>query len=275
MHNPSTQGIIFLIACIAILLLLLISFIVTIVYKYQHKQNIHSKEFEALQAAHQNTLLESQLEIQEQTFENISREIHDNIVQKLTVAKLHLNTLSTTDRTTTIERVTSSVHIVSQVINDLTDLSHSLSSEIVLEHGLVKAIESEVELLGRSGLYTMNVTIMGGPIFMHDKAELILYRIFQESINNIMKHAEASFIKINLHYDHELTNSFIMEIRDNGKGFSINQPGSGTGLENIKKRVAILHGDLIIKSCQNTGTIITINIPLHEKESTLQTYPGG
>lgn len=269
MHNPATQGIIVLIICIVVLLLLLISFIITIVYKYQYKQNVHSKEFEALQTAHQNTLLESQLEIQEQTFENISREIHDNIVQKLTLAKLHLNTLSSTDIITTMQKVASAVQMMSQVINDLTDLSHSLSSEIVLNHGLIKAIKSEVDQLRRSGIYNINFSVIGESIFMHEKIELVLYRIFQESINNIMKHAEASIIELDLHYDHEVTRCLIMKIRDNGKGFSVNQSSPGTGLENIKKRVAILRGDLMIKSCQNTGTFITIKIPLYEEDPTL------
>ena len=85
MHNPSTQGIIIFIAGITLFLLLLISFIVTIVYKYQQKQNAYFKEMEALNVSHQNALLQSRIEIQEQTFQNISREIHDNIGQKLTL----------------------------------------------------------------------------------------------------------------------------------------------------------------------------------------------
>ena len=98
MQDPSTQGIIIFIAGVGFLLLLFISFIVTIVYKYQQKQNAYFKDIEMLKTSHQNALLQSQLEIQEQTFQNISREIHDNIGQKLTLAKLHLNTLDHEDR---------------------------------------------------------------------------------------------------------------------------------------------------------------------------------
>ncbi len=266
MHNPSTQGIIILIAGITILLLLLISFIITIVYKYQQKQNAYYKDIETLKAAHENTLLLSQLEIQEQTFQNISREIHDNIGQKLTLAKLYLNTFAFDDRDKAIQQVTDSVNIIGEAINDLSDLSHSMSNEIVLSNGLIKALEFETTQLTKFGIYEISFSVTGNPVFTNTDTDLVLFRIVQEVLNNIVKHAEASVIDINLHYN---TTLLTMEINDNGKGFNTDETQTGTGLQNIKKRAALLNGSLTINSIINTGTQIKIEIPLYENNKAL------
>ncbi|MEO6253287.1 MAG: sensor histidine kinase [Ferruginibacter sp.] len=263
MQNPSTQGIIIFIAGISFLLLLFISFIVTIVYKYQQKQNAHFKDIETLKTSHENTLLQSQLEIQEQTFQNISREIHDNIGQKLTLAKLHLNTLVYDDKNKTAAQVNDSINIIGEAINDLSDLSHSMSSEIILNNGLIKALEYEENQLKRSGLYEIHFTTTGNPIYLESSTELVLFRIVQEVLNNIVKHAAASSIKMHVHYNEAYLS---IEIHDNGKGFNVAEHIQGTGVQNIKKRTALLNGNLEINSNKHTGTEIKIKIPLYENK---------
>ncbi|MBL0200168.1 MAG: hypothetical protein IPP81_08300 [Chitinophagaceae bacterium] len=266
MYDQSTQGIIIFIAGTSFLLLLLISFIVSIAYKYQQKQNAYFKDIETLKSSHENTLLQSQLEIQEQTFQNISREIHDNIGQKLTLAKLYLNTLDFTDTDKSRLQVNNSVTIIGEAINDLSDLSHSMSSEIILTHGLINALQFEAAQLQKTGIYKISFSATGNPVFMDYNTELMLFRIVQESLNNIVKHAAASEIDINLHYMDAL---LIIEIKDNGKGFLSLQDWPGTGLKNIKKRTSILKGKLIINSTHDTGTQIKVEIPLYENNKSL------
>lgn len=258
MHNPSTQGIIIFIAGITFFLLLLISFIVTIVYKYQQKQNNYFKDIEALKVSHQNELLQSQLEMQEQTFQNISREIHDNIGLKLTLAKLHLNTLNYAESSETIGQVNISVNMIGEAINDLSDLSRSMSNEIILSNGLIKALELETAHLTKSGMYKIDLSITGNPVFMDPNTELILFRIAQEGLNNIIKHAGAGAIDIQLHYNPLL---LTLAINDNGKGFNIDETRLGIGLQNIKKRTTMLKGTLSINSTSHVGTQLKIKIP--------------
>ncbi len=261
MHESSTQGIIIFITGTSLLLLLLISFIVTIVYKYQQKQNAYFKDIETLKTSHQNAMLQSQLEIQEQTFQNISREIHDNIGQKLTLAKLHLNTLNYTAGNNTQLQINDSVNIISEAIIDLSDLSHSMSSEIILNNGLIKALEFEAAQLIKSGLYHINFSTTGNPVFMDGNIELMLFRIVQEVLNNIIKHAAASIINIHLHYN---ISHVSIRINDNGKGFNTTETLPGTGIQNIKKRTSMLKGILLISSTVNLGTEIKIEIPINE-----------
>jgi len=260
MLKAPTEFVIIFIFISVILILALIVFITIIIYRYQQKQNAYFKDIESLKASHQNTLLQSQLEIQEQTFQNISREIHDNIGQKLSLAKLHLNTLSYDDTNNTMEQVNQSISSISEAINDLSDLSHSLSSEIIMNNGLIKALEFEAAQLKRSGIYKVHFSISGNPVFMDANTELVLFRITQEALNNIIRHAGASQIDIHLHYN---INSLVLTIEDNGKGFIIAGSEAGTGLLNMKKRTLLLNGKLSISSTEHIGTQIKIEIPLY------------
>src|SRR3954468_3052481 len=127
MRNSLNDGIIVFIIICSLLILLLITFITIIVYRYQQKQNAYYKNLEELKVKYENAMLQSQLEIQEQTFQNISREIHDNIGQKLSLAKLHLNTLNIGNTKEMSSQIDDSVNMIGEAISDLSDISRSMS----------------------------------------------------------------------------------------------------------------------------------------------------
>lgn len=264
MLKAPTDFIIVFIIISVLLILALAVFISIIIYRYQQKQNTYFKEIEILKSSHENALLQSQLEIQEQTLQNISRELHDNIGQKLTLAKLHLNTLAFDDIDSVAAQVIDSVSIISDAINELSDLSHSMSSEIILNNGIIKALEYEKLQLEKSGLFTIYLETTGDPVYLDGNTELVLFRIVQEALNNIVKHASATVIQIHMHYDN--TNLSI-EVNDNGRGFNTANPVNGAGLLNVKKRTAMLGGELKISSYKSKGTAIIIKIPLNIYET--------
>ena len=264
MFSSEGENLVYLIAICAVLLLVLASFITLFVYQYQQKQVRYFKDIEQMKVNHENDLLKSKVEIQEQTFANISREIHDNIGQKLTLAKLQLNTLILPEKSQAKTRIEESVAILSDVISDLSDISRSMSSEIILSNGLIKALEFEVNLLNKPGLYNIRLVITGEPVFFSADSELILFRISQEVLNNIIKHANADAITINLHY-HE---SFLsLSIQDDGRGFDNHTVKKGSGLNNIMRRAKLLSASCEIISIENFGTTITIQIPYYEHSS--------
>lgn len=262
---PSEFIIVFIVVSV-ILILGMAVFISTIIYRYQQKQNRYFKDIETLQISHENTLLQSQLEIQEQTFQNISREIHDNIGQKLTLANLYLNTLDFAEMQKASVQVNDAVDIISKAITDLTDLSRSMSSEIYLNNGLIKALEFETAQLEKTGIYIISFSATGHVVFMNTDAGLALFRMVQEVLNNIVKHADATVIDINLHYGSDL---LTVHISDDGKGFNTAETLPGTGLQNIKKRADLLNGNVAINSSKKMGTKIKIEIPLYDNNKAL------
>lgn len=264
MRIPLAQGIVVFIILCTLLILLLISFITVIVYRYQQKQNAYYKNLEELKVIHENAMLQSQLEIQEQTFQNISREIHDNIGQKLTLAKLHLNTIHLSTNLKIMLQIKNSIAIIGEVINDLSDISRSMSSEIILNSGFIKALEFEVNQLNKTGLFNIHLTVTGDTVYLDAKKELILFRITQEALNNIVKHAEATAIGIQLHYK---ATSMSLLIKDDGKGFYTKELGPhGAGFMNMTKRATMLSGRCVINSQPGIGTTIKIDIPLNENQ---------
>ena len=136
--------VVFLIAT-TILILLLAGLIITLIYFYQKKQLAYQQNMETLKLNHEKTLMETRLEIQENTFQQISREIHDNINLSLTLAKLHLNTLNWDEREKTASQINSSIELISQSITNLSDISKSLNADIINSQGLITAVNREIQ----------------------------------------------------------------------------------------------------------------------------------
>ena len=263
MHTPDHE-IILLTIVTTIVLLFLLSFIAAVLFLYQKKNILYYKELEDVKNAYDKNLLETQLEIQEQTFQDISREIHDNIGLSLTLAKLQLNTINYSDENRIAENIDSSIDLISKALLDLSDVSKSLNSELIKNNGLYNTLKNETDKICRSGKYKIEFIEEGNIVFLSAHKELILFRIAQEALNNILKHARANKITITLKYE---TCHISLLVEDNGIGFEkaeIEKPGSGkinNGLTNMRTRTALLGGTLSIESSAGKGTRISITSP--------------
>lgn len=260
MLSSPKSSLIYFVLFVIFLFVLLCTFVILLFYRYQRKMIAYNKEMESVKTAHQNMLLQSQIEVQEKTFQHIAREIHDNIGQKLTLAKLYLNTLSYTDMEQIRSSVADSLSLMTESINSLSDVSRSMGTEVLLNNGIVKGIELELSNLQKSGIYKCNYKVSGSEIFLNSNTEIVLFRIVQECISNFIKHAGGNEITINLNYT---SNELSLEIQDYGKGFDAEAASNGAGLANIKKRAALLSGRSNIVSGRN-GTTIIITIPMNE-----------
>ena len=261
MHSTPAE-IIFLIVLVSTLLLSLLGiFIILVVYKYQQKQNAYMAEISILKTAHQNAMLLSQVEIQEQAFQNIAREIHDNVGQKLSLAKLQVVGMQKGDTLNNKE----TVNIISNVMDDLRNLSRSLSSDIILGNGLAEAIKFEVKQLLKTQISKINLEVIGEIIFLDSKRELILFRIVQEGLHNIVKHANAKNVIIILKYTKEIVS---VNIQDDGIGFNKGFY-KGQGLTNIEARAKLLGGSFEIGSLEFSGTSLKVSIPINDNITTL------
>jgi signal transduction histidine kinase len=228
--------------------------------RLQHRQQIVNKEKE-----YAKQLLQTQLEIQEQTLKNISQEIHDNIGQALSLAKLNINTMDLNEPSSLQNKINDSRELITKAIQDLRDLSKSLNTDYVIELGLARAIEYELEIIKRSGDYKVDFGLNGKPYRLEDQQELILFRIFQEAVNNIMKHSNATLVSVKLLFEPGL---FTLQVADNGSGFEAggikkdNYTLAGLGIRNMYNRATIINGDLSLTSAPEKGTTIIITLPV-------------
>lgn len=251
----------FLIFILVVILLMvsLVLVVIFLIYYYQKKQFQYNQKITTLKTAHENEKLKTQIQVQEATFQHIAREIHDNVGQKLSLAKLQLNTLLDTEN----DVVQNVIQMLTDSLNDLRNLSRSLSSEFIANNGFVKSLENEIEQLNRTGRFNLKLLTIGNPIFLNGDRDLFLFRMVQEGLNNIIKHAEATQIEIRLHYqEHDLE----IKIIDNGVGFDVESVVDSNGLKNIKSRAKLLNGSAVIKSVIGNGTNLEIKIPLYDEK---------
>lgn len=244
-----------------IILFLLVIFIVAFIFLYQKRyyKYLKDKQDQAIQFSH--TLLQSQIEIQEQTLQHIARELHDNLGQVASLIKINLNTLQLTDTEKAAEKIANTLELIRQLITDIKSLSVSLGSDRIAQTGLAKAIETEVERLNKTDQFTASYELKGTmPEIDNDKA-VILYRMAQEVLNNMVKHSRAKQIKILLQVSETL---FTLAFNDDGIGFNAEEKmnASGAGLKNLATRALLINAQLHIKSFPGTGTQIRIELPL-------------
>ncbi|HKO81555.1 MAG TPA: ATP-binding protein [Chitinophagaceae bacterium] len=202
----------------------------------------------------EQTLLKSKLEIQEHTFNDISREIHDNIGQVLSLVRINLNTLKAPDDA---DKVNLMDELMGKAITDLRSLSHSLDADHIRNKGWMIAVAKLLNDLQKTGKYKVDIEQDEDlPALGNDKP-IILFRMIQEIINNIIRHAAANAI----HLAAKKENSkLVIKLSDNGKGFDTNQNSGGVGLQNLKNRSKMINADLAITSEPGKGTTVTISI---------------
>lgn len=261
MFNPKVDSIILFIVVVTLLLVCLFLFITMIILKYQKKKILYDNGIVDLKTHHEEDLLKNKIQVQEQTFQNISREIHDNIGQKLTLAKLQLNLIEFPGDKRMQSDISNIISLLSESLNDLRDISRSLSSEVIIGNGLIKALENEIIQLNKTGQYNIKLTIVGDSFFMEAYRELAVFRIIQESLNNILKHAEATQVNIDFHFSNA---ALAIKIIDNGVGFNIAEISNANGMNNIKNRAITLGGEAFIESVISVGTTVHIKIPQYE-----------
>lgn len=241
-----------------IVFLVLGSFIVMIMLVYRKRRNAHIIEKINIKSEFQRELLKTQIEIQEQTLNQISREIHDNITQVLSFVKINLGMINPIDEAVKV-KITESRELVSQTINDLRNLSKSMSFEHISAIGLIKTIEKETDRINKSGLINATLSVEGDHYTLGSERELVLFRIFQEGLNNTLKYANAEHLKIGLQYH---LNLFTLTIEDNGRGFipETLDAENGLGLKNIKSRATLIGAMAVIHSSPGNGCQIKISL---------------
>ncbi len=252
-----------LFAFLSIIILVIIS-----IYFFSKKEIKFKNDLNELKNKQEKEMLKAQLEIQEETFRKISREIHDNISLGLTLAKLQLNNAIISDSKDT-DTLMATVDLISKSLVDLNDISKSLDAKQMVAHGLINALQSEVDVIKKSGLLEADLEMSGEPVYLDAETDLILLRIFQEACNNIIKHANAKKIDVDLYYKPD---ELLMKITDDGNGFDVDAVRSNkeirkmSGLKNLETRAQLINATFEIISFPKVGTTINIKIPIKKNQ---------
>jgi len=245
--------------------LIFIAIIILFIVFYYRRRSIDRKEKEMLTTNFKNELLRAKMEIQEATLQHFTSEIHDNIGQKLAVARIYINRLEAAKAASGEKNELEAIsQLMGEAINDLRTIANTLGHAV--EVGLVKSLQNEAERINQLNIVACHVAVSGdAQEALSSQQELLLFRICQEFIQNSIRHAGCTAICIRLYFNDNL---FTMQLKDNGKGFNYAtalERSTGSGLKNIRNRTKMLGGEMNIIS--ENGTELTLTLPIHIKEN--------
>lgn len=242
------------------ILLMLVSTLLLLFGWYRNRRNRHIIEKQIMETTFEHNMLQARLEIQEQTFNAISQEIHDNVGQLLSLAKVQL---SIAEQYETFDKsLLADIKVnVSNALNDLRDIARSLNSDRIRQLTLYQIVDEELLRISRWSTIRYDIQTIGAERPIDEQRKSILYRIVQECLQNTLKHANATEISVSLNYH---PSTLQVAISDNGRGFdgthSASQP-AGIGLTNIRARTGSLGGSVTIDSAPEKGTSVILIVP--------------
>jgi PAS domain S-box-containing protein len=213
------------------------------------------------QKRYQRNLTRQIIVAQERERESIGHELHDNVNQILTTVKLYLETaLKLKDKGD--ELVHTSISHVQHCIHEIRNLSHSLSAPTLGTKSLVDSISVLIENVSQCTPIDIQFQFHAYKNPICKEQSLALYRIAQEQLTNIIKHAQASVVLIDLRQAED--KKTYLTITDNGKGFDIKAQPKGIGLKNIASRIQAFHGQFFVYSNPGEGCTLTVTLPWGE-----------
>ncbi len=237
-----------------LVLLLAASAIITMVLA-NRKHVQQEVKLARMQADYQKELRIVENEVQEQVLTNVARELHDNIGQLLTLIRLQLEQ-EKLDNAVLTEKLQPVDDTLNDTIDEVRALSHSLNTEYIETKGLAYAIDKEIKRVSKLKKLQVDWEYDSMNDDLDKGRKVILFRIFQELLNNALKHAAAKNISILL----KVSEGFYLRIEDDGVGFDMTEilNGDGSGLQNIQKRASLAGTELDMKSTKGKGSIFTL-----------------
>ncbi|MFT3932481.1 MAG: PAS domain S-box protein [Chitinophagaceae bacterium] len=210
----------------------------------------------------QKTIAQAVVDAQEKERAEIGKELHDNVNQILSTSKLYLE-LAKTDTNQKDALIKRSADSIFTAINEIRHISKALVPPSVKDLGLVDSVNDLVESLRMTTKLKVQFIYSGDfEDLIDDKQKLMLFRIIQEQVSNVLKHAAAERITIELKLNGELIN---LSIVDDGKGFELQKVKfkKGVGLTNIESRAQLFNGTVEITTAPGKGCKLFIQVPIH------------
>jgi two-component system NarL family sensor kinase len=248
---------------IAIIILSVLILVVGILF--YRKKRVEQQAKLDLEIANQKEIrTKAILEAEEKERRRIAQDLHDGVGQLLSAAKLNLSNLDSKIIDQTEEQkmaMQNALSLVDDSVKEVRAVSHNMMPNTLIKLGLASAVREFITKLGNAPTLKVDLEIVGLDTRLENQIETVLYRVIQEIVNNIIKHAKASQISMQL-IRHETELNIMIE--DNGVGFDTNQLDNfeGIGLKGIQTRIEFLNGSVHFDSSVGRGTTIIIDVPL-------------
>ena len=255
------------------MLVLTIGLILFIIF---HQRKVIRYQFRLQQMEHeqQKVLLNASIRLQEEERQRIAADLHDDAGPLLATARLYLNeNLVNQDKGTQLQSIYQARQILDDTIQLIRNISHSLMPPTLKNFGLESAINDLFQKISGSGAINASSRFHEYKERLKGEKELIVFRIVQELVNNILKHSNSSFIHLTQNMHHE---NFLLRIHHDGRGIvqadfdKLNKSNVGLGLKNISSRLKVAQGSIYFeKDASQTYYKVTIEIPRDDPYETV------
>lgn len=230
-------------------------------YFFKQRQILKNKEIESLKQSQEIAKLEALIDGEEKERRRIAQELHDGLNGDLSAIKYRLSTLEESGLSAVdSEILTKVIVMIDESCAQVRSISHNLMPSSILEYGLIETVKEYCVKINTSDTFKINFQFFGNYIALSKKTETVIYRIIQELVSNILKHAKATEAIIQFNYRED---EFFITVEDNGIGFDKNTVSKGIGHKNIQTRIDFLNAQLDVDS-SFAGTSYTISIDLNK-----------
>jgi signal transduction histidine kinase len=250
---------------IVCMLILVVGLVVFIVF-HQRRVTRYQMQLQRLEQEQQKVLINASVRLQEEERQRIAADLHDDAGPLLATARLYLNeNLVNQDKATQLQSIYQARQILDDTIQLVRNISHSLMPPTLKNFGLESAVNDLVQKISGSGSINASSRFHEYKDRLKPEKELLVFRVIQELINNILKHSNSSFIHItqNMHGDR-----FVLRIHHDGRGIvqadfdKLNKSNIGLGLKNISSRLRVAHGKIFFeKDPSQTYYKVTVDVP--------------
>ncbi len=247
----------------SVILLLLLTALLGYLF-YRKKQVEQQAKLNAELATAKELRTKAVLDAEEKERRRIAQDLHDGVGQLLSAAKLNLSNLDfkLTNKTDEQElAMQNALSLVDDSVKEVRAVSHNMMPNTLIKLGLASAVREFITKLGNAPSLKVDLEIIGLDVRLDNQIETVLYRVIQEIVNNIIKHAKASQVSMQLiRHDTEIS----VMIEDNGVGFDTSkiESSDGIGLKGIQTRIELLNGSVHFDSAIGRGTTIIIDVAL-------------
>lgn len=244
-----------------VFLLIFVVAVVNFVIQYKNKKRENSLKLEQQKILHQKELLATEVEIQMQTMQQIGREIHDNVGQKLTLASLYTQQLTFENKSEPLnERIDQIGDIINQSLADLRLLSKTLTDNSIENNDIATLLRREIARISELNKFQISLMLDDEKLDLSYELKSVILRVTQEFFQNSIKYSNCTEMSISLL---SANNQLSIELMDNGIGFDVqNLKSQGIGLSNMKRRISLIGGEYVLTSKANEGTFLKVNLPL-------------